>query len=315
MENQFVDKNVKIFVAGHRGMVGSALVRCLERKGYKNILTRTRDELDLRCQQKVNHFFETEKPDYVFNASAMVGGILYNNTYPADFCYNNLMINLNVIEAAHQTKVKKLLLMGSSCIYPKFCKQPITEDELLSGKIEKTNEAYAIAKIAAMKLGEYYKKQHNDNFISVMPCSLYGPNDSYELQNCHVIPSLMRRMHEAKLKNDSEIVIWGTGTPLREFLHVDDMADACVFLMEHYNQDEQINIGTGSDISISELAILIKDIVGFEGKLVFDSSKPDGTPRKLLDVSKLHAFEWKHKIDFKDGLKQVYGLFCELLPF
>ncbi len=301
-----MDKNSKIYVAGHRGLVGSAIVRNLESKGYKNIIYRTSKELDLTNQQDVNKFFDDEKPEYVFLAAAKVGGIHANNTYPADFIYENLMIQSNVIKASHDSKVKKLLFLGSTCIYPKMANQPIKEEYLLTGSLEKTNEAYAIAKIAGLEMCKFFKRQYGDNFISCMPTNLYGPNDNFDLKNSHVLPALIRKMHEAKLNKNDTVEIWGTGKPLREFLYVDDMADACVFLMENYDGEEHINIGTGEEISIKDLAQLIKKIVDFDGELVFDNSMPDGTPKKLTDVSKLHNLGWKHKVKLNKGIELSY---------
>ena len=301
-----MDKNDKIYIAGHRGMVGSAIHRRLEKEGFENFVFRTSDELDLRDQQAVAEFFIKEKPDYVFLAAAKVGGILANNTYRAEFLYDNLMIQLNVIENSYRNAVKKLLFLGSSCIYPKLAPQPLKEDYLLTGLLEPTNEPYAIAKIAGVKLCDAYRNQYGSNFISVMPTNLYGPNDNYDLNNSHVLPALLRKFHEAKKKNDIEVVVWGSGSPRREFLHANDMADACVYLMKNYNEPGLVNIGVGNDVSIKELAEMIKTITGYEGKIVFDTSKPDGTPRKLLDVSKLAQLGWKASIDLKTGVETVY---------
>jgi GDP-L-fucose synthase len=301
-----VEKNSKIYVAGHNGMVGSAIVRKLKREGFSNIVFRNSSELDLTNQQKVNDFFEEQKPDYVFLAAAKVGGIHANNVFRADFIYKNLMIECNVIHASYRFSVKKLLFLGSSCIYPKMAPQPLKEEYLLSGYLEKTNEPYAIAKIAGVKLCEAYHSQYNCNFISAMPTNLYGPNDNYDLNNSHVLPALIRKFHEAKMNGDSNVIIWGSGSPRREFLHVDDLADACFFLMENYNSPEIVNIGSGEDISILELAELVQSTVGFHGKIEKDSSKPDGTPRKLMDVTKIHSLGWKHKIRLKDGISSVY---------
>jgi len=298
-----------IYVAGHRGMVGSALCRKLQAAGYGNILTRTSAELDLRNQQAVSDFFAEEKPDYVFLAAAKVGGIQANNIYRADFLYENLMIEANVIHAAYQYGVTKLQFLGSSCIYPKMAPQPLREDYLLTGPLEQTNEPYAIAKIAGIKLCEAYRDQYGCNFISVMPTNLYGYNDNYDLQNSHVLPALIRKFHEAKENGDAEVVVWGTGSPRREFLFADDLAEACVYLMENYSGRELVNIGTGEDITIKELALLIKKVVGFKGQLVFDTSKPDGTPRKLMDVSKLHSLGWKHKVELQEGIALAYADF------
>jgi GDP-L-fucose synthase len=297
----------KIYVAGHRGMVGSAIVRRLQQKGCTNIITRSSSELDLRNQAQVNSFFETERPEFVFLAAAKVGGIVANNTYRADFIYENLMIEANVIHAAHVYGVRKLLFLGSTCIYPKMAPQPLNEDALLTGLLEPTNEPYAIAKIAGIKMCDAYRAQYGSNFVSVMPTNLYGPNDNYDLHNSHVMPALLRKFHNAKATGASFAEIWGTGTPLREFLHVDDMADACVFVMNNWNEAGFLNIGTGSDISIGDLAKLVSNVVGFTGELRFDTSKPDGTPRKLTDVTRLHTLGWKHSIDLETGLRSVYA--------
>jgi GDP-L-fucose synthase len=302
-----MNKSDKIYVAGHRGMVGSAIVRKLHEEGFQNIIVRTSSELDLRNQDHVADFFKTEKPDYVFLAAAKVGGIVANNTYRADFIYENLMIQNNVIHHAYLNGVKKLMFLGSSCIYPKMAPQPLKEEYLLTGTLEQTNEPYAIAKIAGIKMCESYRLQYNCNFISVMPTNLYGPNDNYDLNNSHVLPALIRKFHEA-LKNDqSEVVVWGTGSPKREFLHVDDLAEACLYLMLHYNEIQLVNIGSGEDVSIKELAELVSKIVGYKGKIVFDTSKPDGTPRKLMDVSALAALGWKYKIGLEEGITAVYS--------
>lgn len=306
-----MNKQDKIFVAGHRGMVGSAIVRKLIKEGYQNIITRTSTELNLMDQKEVNSFFETEKPDYVFLAAAKVGGIHANNTYRAEFLYNNLMIEANVIHAAHCHQVKKLLFLGSSCIYPKMAPQPLTENALLTGELESTNEPYAIAKIAGIKLCESYRDQYDDNFISAMPTNLYGPNDNYDLNNSHVLPALIRKFHEAKIHNQSQVEVWGTGAPLREFLHVDDLADACYFLMLQYNDKGFVNVGTGNDLSIKDLAEMVKDIIGFEGELVWNTSKPDGTPRKLMNVDKIESLGWKHQIGLNEGIKSVYEEFVQ----
>jgi GDP-L-fucose synthase len=306
-------KDSLIYIAGHNGMVGSAIVRNLKAKGYTNLLLMTRTELDLLNQAGVLAFFEKEKPEYVFLSAAKVGGIIGNKSRPAEFIYENLTIETNIIHASHVHKVKKLLFLGSSCIYPRLASQPISEGELLSGALEPTNEYYAIAKIAGIKLCEAYRKQYGDNFISVMPTNLYGPNDSYDLQNSHVLPAMIRKFHEAKETNQPEVVIWGTGAPMREFLHVDDLADACVFCMGNYDGDEFLNIGTGTDITIKELANIVKEIVGFQGGLTFDISKPDGTPRKLLNVSKLQSLGWKHTIDLQGGVENTYTSFLEEL--
>ena len=301
-----MEKSAKIYVAGHRGMVGSAIIRKLKQLGYTNIITRGSKELDLRRQEDVFGFFSTERPDYVFLAAAKVGGIYANNTFRAEFLYDNLLIEANIIHASYQNKVKKLMFLGSSCIYPKLAPQPLKESYLLTGLLEYTNEPYAIAKIAGIKLCESYRFQYGCNFISVMPTNLYGPNDNYDLNNSHVLPALLRKFHSAKIENQPVVTIWGSGSPMREFLHVDDLAEACLFLMESYNEAELVNIGTGTDISIKDLAMLIKKISGYEGKLEFDASKPDGTPRKLMDVTKLHNLGWKHKISLEEGIKMVY---------
>lgn len=304
-----MDKNSKIYVAGHRGLVGSALKRRLESKGYSNLILRTHKELDLANQQEVNEFFEREKPEYVFLAAAKVGGILANNTYPAEFIYENLMIEANIIHASYRYGVKKLLFLGSSCIYPKLAPQPLKEEYLLTGPLEETNEAYAIAKIAGIRLCKHYNQQYGTNFISVMPTNLYGPNDNFDLETSHVMPALIRKFYEAKINNEPEVIVWGTGKPLREFMHVNDMADACVYLMENYDYSEIgefVNIGVGEDVTISELVELIREIVGFEGKIKYDTSKPDGTPRKLMDVSRLNKLGWKAKISLKEGIRETY---------
>ena len=306
-----MELNSKIYVAGHRGMVGSAIVRDLTNKGFKKIISKTSAELDLRNQAAVNDFFAKEKPNYVFLAAAKVGGIQANNSFRADFLYENLMIESNIIHAAATEKITKLMFLGSSCIYPKMAPQPLKEEYLLTGLLEQTNEPYAIAKIAGIKLCESYRRQYDCNFISVMPTNLYGIGDNYDLNNSHVLPALIRKMHEAKIKNASEVLVWGSGTPKREFLYADDLAEACVFLMENYNEEELINIGTGEDLSIKELATIIKEIVEFNGLLIFDTTKPDGTPRKLMDVTKLHKRGWKHKIELKDGIKLAYQDFLK----
>lgn len=301
-----MNKDSKIYIAGHRGMVGSAIVRKLQSEGYTNLLLRTSSELDLRDQKEVEDFFKKEKPDYVFLAAAKVGGINANNIYRAEFLYDNLMIEANIIHQAYVNDVKKLLFLGSSCIYPKMAPQPLKEEYLLTDSLEYTNEPYAIAKIAGIKLCENYRKQYGCNFIAAMPTNLYGPNDNYDLQNSHVLPALLRKFHEAKIEGAKEVEVWGSGTPKREFLHVDDLAEACMHLMIDYDGEEWLNIGTGEDISIKDLALMIKDIVGFEGELRLDSSKPDGTPRKLMDVSKINASGWKHKIELREGIEKVY---------
>lgn len=302
-----MQKQDKIFVAGHRGMVGSAIVRKLKKEGYNNLLLRTSSELDLRNQQAVTAFFESEKPYYVFLAAAKVGGIVANNTYRADFIYENLAIQNNVIHQSYKAGVKKLLFLGSSCIYPRMAPQPIREEYLLTGELEQTNEPYAIAKIAGLKMCESYHRQYGCQFISVMPTNLYGPNDNYDLNNSHVLPALIRKFYEAVEQHKPEVTVWGSGKPRREFLHVDDLADACYFLMQHYSGEWALNIGTGEDISIAELAGLIKNISGFNGTLVFDSSKPDGTPRKLLDVSRIHSLGWKHRIGLEEGIRSIWN--------
>ena len=303
--------DAKIYVAGHRGLVGSAIVRNLEDKGYKNIIYRTHKELDLTNQEAVRRFFEEEKPEYVFLAAAKVGGIHANNTYPADFIYENLMIQNNVIKAAHDFEVKKLLFLGSTCIYPKMAPQPIKEEYLLTGSLEETNEAYAVAKIAGLEMCKFFKRQYGDNFISCMPTNLYGSNDNFDLKNSHVLPALIRKFHEAKVNNSEAVEVWGTGTPLREFLYVDDMADACVFLMENYDGEQHVNIGTGEEVSIRELAETVKEVVGFDGELVFNTEMPDGTPRKLTTVDKLHGLGWKHKVSLDKGIRLAYNWFLE----
>lgn len=301
-----MNKNDKIYIAGHRGMVGSAIERLLKKEGYTNLITRTSKELDLRNQQAVNEFFAKEKPDYVFMSAAKVGGILANNIYRAEFIYDNLMIELNVVHAAHLHQVKKMLFLGSSCIYPKMAPQPIKEEYLLTGVLEETNEPYAIAKIAGIKLCESYRRQYGSNFISVMPTNLYGPNDNYDPQSSHLFASFIRKFTLAKRNGDKVIEIWGDGSPKREFLHVDDMADACYFLMQNYDGEEIFNIGTGTDVSVLELANLMKEITSFDGEFKFDATKPNGTPRKLMDVSKLEKAGWKSKISLKEGIQLVF---------
>jgi GDP-L-fucose synthase len=301
-----MQKFSKIYIAGHRGLAGSAIVRKLKQEGYHNLLLRTSAELDLRNQQAVKDFFETEKPEYVFLAAAKVGGINANNTYPADFIYENLCIQNNVIHQSYKNGVQKLLFLGSSCIYPKNAEQPIKEDYLLSGYLEPTNDAYAIAKIAGIKMCQAYDRQYGCNFISAMPTNLYGPGDNYDLKNSHVLPALLRKFHEAKISNEPTVTVWGTGKPRREFLHVDDLASACFFLMQNYNDPAIINIGTGKDISIGEMAQMIKKITGYEGDIIFDTSMPDGTFRKLLDVSKLHSLGWNPNISFEEGVTKTY---------
>lgn len=306
-----MEKDAKIYIAGHRGMVGSAIWRNLENAGYTQLIGRTSAELDLRNQQAVASFFKEVQPDYVFLAAAKVGGIMANNTYRADFLFENLSIQNNVIHQAYVQRVKKLMFLGSSCIYPKLAPQPLKESYLLTGLLEPTNEPYAIAKIAGIKLCEAYRAQYACNFISVMPTNLYGYNDNYHPEHSHVLPALIRRFHEAKVTGAEEVMIWGSGSPLREFLFADDLAAACCFLMENYHEPELINIGTGSDLSIKDLALMIKDIVGFTGSLNFDSSKPDGTPRKLMDVSKLHGLGWKHQVELEEGIALAYGDFLQ----
>jgi GDP-L-fucose synthase len=306
-----LEKNAKIYIAGHRGMVGSAIHRKLQREGYQNFILKTSSELDLRNQQAVEDFFTQEKPDYVFLAAAKVGGIVANNTYRADFLYENLMIQNNVIHASYLNKVKKLMFLGSSCIYPKLAPQPLKEDYLLTGILEPTNEPYAIAKIAGIKMCEAYRSQYGCDFISVMPTNLYGQNDNYDLQNSHVMPAMIRKFHEAKTTGKSSVELWGTGSPMREFLHADDLAEACFYLMQNYSEPTLINIGTGEDVTIKQLAEAVSKVVGFEGDLVWDTSKPDGTPRKLMDVSKLHSYGWKHTIELEDGIGLAYQDFLE----
>jgi GDP-L-fucose synthase len=304
-------KHHKVYVAGHRGMVGSAIVRNLQAQGFTNIIFRNSSELDLRLQASVDEFFRAEKPDFVFLAAAKVGGIWANNTYRADFLYDNLMMEANVIKAAHIHGVQKLLFLGSSCIYPKMCPQPIKEEYLLTGPLEPTNEPYAIAKIAGIKLAETFRHQYGCRFISAMPTNLYGPNDNYDLNNSHVLPALIRKFHEAKVNGASEVTVWGTGAPRREFLHVDDLAKASVFLIQHFDSSEWINVGTGEDVTIRELAETVREEVGFQGELVFDTSKPDGTPRKLLDVSKINSLGWKAEISLRKGISEVYSQLAE----
>ncbi|MBW4481969.1 MAG: GDP-L-fucose synthase [Tildeniella torsiva UHER 1998/13D] len=306
-----MDSQSKIYVAGSRGLVGSALVRTLKAQGYENLVLRSSQELDLRSQAAVDEFFAQEKPDYVFLAAAKVGGIHANNTYRAEFLYENLMIEANIIHSAYQHGAQKLLFLGSSCIYPKLCPQPMKEDYLLTGFLEPTNEPYAIAKIAGLKLCENYCRQYGVSFISAMPTNLYGLNDNFDLANSHVLPALMRKFHEAKVNGDPTVTVWGTGAPLREFLYVDDLADALVFLMNNYSEVDFVNVGTGQEVSIKELALTMKAVVGYEGELVFDTTKPDGTPRKLLDVSRLNAAGWQAKTDLKAGIEQTYAWFLQ----
>lgn len=301
-----MQKNSKIYIAGHRGMVGSAVIRRLKELGYNNIIHRELNELDLRRQEQVEKFFEEEKPEYVFLAAAKVGGIHANNTYPAEFIYDNLTIEANIIHSAYKNGIKKLLFLGSSCIYPKLATQPIVEEELLNGYLEPTNEAYAIAKITGIELCKFYRRQYGSDFISAMPTNLYGINDNFNLETSHVMPALIRKFHEAKLNGDKEVVIWGTGTPKREFLYVDDLADGLIHLMNNYSDEIHLNIGTGEDVEIRELARIIKEVVGYSGEIINDTSKPDGTPRKLLNVDRLHATGWKHEVGLREGIERVY---------
>ena len=301
-----MEKASKIYIAGHNGMVGSAILRLLQKKGYSNLIHRNSADLDLRDQAAVNQFFAEEKPAFVFLAAAKVGGILANNSYRGEFLYDNLMITANIIQAAHNNNVEKLLFLGSSCIYPKLAPQPLKEDYLLTGALEETNEPYAIAKIAGIKMCETYRDQYGDNFISAMPTNLYGPNDNYDLNNSHVLPALIKKFHLAKVNNQPSVEIWGTGSPQREFLHVEDLAEACLFLMETYNEKQFVNIGTGEDVSIKDLAIKVKEIVGYAGDLIFDTTKPDGAPRKLMDVSFIHNKGWKHAIALQEGISSTY---------
>ncbi len=304
-----MDKSAKIFVAGHRGLVGSAIVRTLQRQGYANLLLRGRDQLDLTNQQAVNAFFASERPDYVFLAAAKVGGIHANNTFRGDFIYQNLVIQTNIIDSARQHGTKRLLFLGSSCIYPRNCSQPMKEEYLLAGPLEQTNEPYAIAKIAGIKLCESYNQQYGTDFATVMPTNLYGPGDNFDLQNSHVLPALLRKAHEAKVNESSELVIWGSGMPLREFLHVDDMASACLFIMQKSGYNDMLNVGSGQEVTIKQLAELVCEVVGFDGNIAFDASKPDGTPRKLVDTTKLNQLGWKADISLKAGLKSTYEWF------
>lgn len=304
-----MEKDSKIYVAGHRGMVGSAIVRKLEQEGYHNIVTRTSKELDLRRQDEVEQFFAKEKPDYVFLAAAKVGGIMANNTYPADFMYDNMILEMNVIKSAFDNKVKKLMFLGSSCIYPRMAPQPMPESCLLTSELEQTNEAYALAKISGLKYCTYLNRQYGTDYISVMPTNLYGPNDNYHPQNSHVLPAMIRRFHEAKVSGAPTVTVWGTGTPLREFLYVDDLADACLYLMNTYSGDETVNLGTGKEVTIAELARIVKRVIGYEGEIVFDTTKPDGTPRKLLDVSKLCGLGWTYKTELEEGIALAYNDF------
>ena len=301
-----MEKQKKVYIAGHRGMVGSAIYRKLKAEGFGNIVVSTSDQLDLRDQKQVADFFAKEKPDYVFLAAAKVGGIVANNTYRAEFIYDNMMIQSNVIHQSYQNGVKKLMFLGSSCIYPKLAPQPLKEEYMLTGLLEETNEPYAIAKIAGIKMCDAYRAQYGCNYISVMPTNLYGPNDNYDLQKSHVLPALLRKFHEAKINGDDNVTVWGSGKPLREFLHADDLAEACYYLMQHYDEAGLVNIGVGEDISIKDLAELVKKITGFSGQIIWDTSKPDGTPRKLMDVTKLHSFGWKARIGLEEGIRRVY---------
>jgi GDP-L-fucose synthase len=304
-----IDRSARIYVAGHRGLVGSAVVRHLRAEGFDNILTATRDQLDLRDQAAVNYWFRANRPEAVFLVAGTVGGILANSTRPAEFLYDNMMIHATVVHAAHLYNVKRLLYLGSSCIYPRDCPQPMREEYLLTGPLEPTNEAYALAKIAGIRLCQSYRKQYGCDFISAMPTNLYGPNDNFDLASSHVLPALIRKFHDAKINGQSDVVIWGSGTPRREFLHVDDLAAACLFLMQHYNAPEHINVGVGEDLSIRELAEMVLDVVHPAAKLVFDREKPDGTPRKLLNVDRLHELGWRHQIDLRDGVASTYEWF------
>ncbi len=301
----------KIYVAGHRGLVGSAIVRNLEAKGYTNVIGRTHRELDLTSQQAVREFFEAEQPDVVVLAAAKVGGINANNTTPAEFAYENMQIQCNVIKCSHDYQVKKLLFLGSTCIYPRMAPQPIPEDALLTGPLEETNEAYAIAKIAGLEMCKFYKRQYGDDFISCMPTNLYGPYDNYDLSGSHVMPAMIRKFHDAKINNTPSVELWGTGTPLREFLYVDDMADACVFLLENYDGEQHVNIGTGREVTIKELAQTVQRVVGYQGEIVWNQDMPDGTPRKLTDVTKLHGLGWRHRIELEEGVQLAYDWFRE----
>lgn len=306
-----MNKDSKIYIAGHRGMVGSAIIRRLNELEYNNIIYKELNELDLRRQEQVERFFEKEKPDYVFLAAAKVGGIHANNTYPAEFIYDNLMIEANIINSAYKSGVKKLLFLGSSCIYPKFAAQPIVEEELLNGYLEPTNEAYAIAKITGIELCKFYRKQYGVDFISAMPTNLYGINDNFNLETSHVMPALIRKFHEAKMNGDKEVVMWGTGTPKREFLYVDDLADGLIHLINNYSDEIHLNLGTGEDVEIRELAQIIKEVVGYQGEIINDITKPDGTPRKLLNVNRLHNTGWKHKVELREGIERVYKWYLE----
>lgn len=311
MKCELLDRDKKIYVAGHRGLVGSAIVRCLEKEGFSQIVTKTHEELDLTRQAETEDFFAREKPDYVILAAAKVGGIYANDTYPADFIMKNLQIECNVIDAAYKNQVKKLLFLGSSCIYPRECPKPIKEEYLLSGYLEKTNEAYALAKIAGLKMCAFYNQQYGTHYISVMPCNLYGINDNFALENSHVLPALMRRFHEAKKTGAPSVTVWGSGTPLREFLNVDDLAGACLYLMDHYEGKEFFNVGSGQEISILKLAELIKHVVGYQGEIIMDAAKPDGTPRKVTDISRILETGWRPAIDLETGIRRTYEWFCE----
>lgn len=306
-----MNKSDKIYVAGHRGLVGSAIVRNLKEKGYTNVIGRTHRELDLTSQQAVREFFEAERPDVVVLAAAKVGGINANNTAPAEFAYENMQIQCNVIQCSHVYHVRKLLFLGSTCIYPRMAPQPIPEDALLTGPLEETNEAYAIAKISGLEMCKFYKRQYGDDFISCMPTNLYGPYDNYDLSGSHVMPAMIRKFHDAKMNNVPSVELWGTGTPLREFLYVDDMADACVFLLEHYDGEQHVNIGTGKEVTIRELADTVRRVVGYQGEIVWNPDMPDGTPRKLTDVTKLHNLGWTHKVELEEGVQLAYDWFRE----
>lgn len=306
-----MEKNSKIFVAGHRGLVGSAIVRTLQNEGCNNLILRTRAELDLTNQQAVEEFFAKEKPEYVFLSAAKVGGIMANKTHPAEFIYENLTIQTNIIHSSHKNNVKKLLFLGSSCIYPRNCPQPMKEEYLLSGELEPTNKAYSLAKIAGIAMCQSYNEQYGTNFISLMPSNVYGPHDNFDLESAHVVPSVINKFHNAKINNDQQVVMWGTGSAMREFLHVDDLADACLFLMQNYNDSSIINVGSGEDVTIKELTEIVSDVVGYEGKIIWDTTKPDGMPRKLVDVSKLHSLGWKHDTHLHEGIASTYEWFKE----
>ena len=306
-----MEKNSKIFVAGHRGLVGSAIVRTLQNEGFDNLILRTRAELDLTNQQAVEEFFAKEKPEYVFLSAAKVGGIMANKTHPAEFIYENLTIQTNIIHSSHKNNVKKLLFLGSSCIYPRNCHQPMKEEYLLSGELEPTNKAYSLAKIAGIAMCQSYNEQYGTNFISLMPSNVYGPHDNFDLESAHVVPSVINKFHNAKINNDQQVVMWGTGSAMREFLHVDDLADACLFLMQNYNDSSIINVGSGEDVTIKELTEIVSDVVGYEGKIIWDTTKPDGMPRKLVDVSKLHSLGWKHDTHLHEGIASTYEWFKE----